>query len=680
MTHPTPWEFNPVHHPSYIDFFEQVLSETTDPIEVADRFEESFATDPWYIHLYRTGHAYHGVHPFYMWYWCAHALQHLGGVIIVGGDAGRRPPPRLPGRLHPGRRPGDGPGRGRTVTHADPPPRPADPHGRRPVRRRRPTRRDGRRRVRPTPCGPGGRSAPTRPWAMRRANGSALGPGRHSAADHAVGPAVAGRTGPLPAGRTELARVGPPPGAHARTRRALRHRVVPQVPGPPGPGHGARQRGPAPGPGGGLAPDPGRGGAGRPGGPGHLRRQPRQSRRHPAAAELPPPAVPPPDRGGGRRRLLLRPPVEGRRLVVPSGRHPHRADQGQPAVGRPGRRAAGGRAGTSSSSPRADAPPTGGPRPSGAVRPTWPPGPVDRWCRSTSTGPGTSCPRGGKGVRRTRTTVTFGTPLWPEEGEDARRFGVRIEAAVATMAHEADTDWWTARRAGRGRDHPGPAGPRRRRLAPVVGAGRGARPAGPGRRGGHRLAQALPLTRSRSRRGTRAPGPQRCRTGTPGAPATPASGRPAPSTRPTVGPEAPASTGSRSLRERSLLGRSSSGGRPARPARPAATAPTPAAGRPGRCCGPAAGRADSSRAPAPTTRPPCRHRHRCPRRGPPGPRAGPPAPTVVTPPWFSNPVSRGSGCPPGNRGAVGRWPSPPTPRPPADPCPLRVVTSSRPRP
>jgi hypothetical protein len=21
-----------------------------------------------------------------MWYWCAHALQHLGGVIVVGGD------------------------------------------------------------------------------------------------------------------------------------------------------------------------------------------------------------------------------------------------------------------------------------------------------------------------------------------------------------------------------------------------------------------------------------------------------------------------------------------------------------------------------------------------------------------------------------------------------------------
>ncbi len=86
LRHPTPWAFHPGHHPSYIDFFEQVLTETTDPVDMHKRFEESFATDPWYVHLYRTGHAYHGVHPFYMWYWCAHALQHLGRVIVVGGD------------------------------------------------------------------------------------------------------------------------------------------------------------------------------------------------------------------------------------------------------------------------------------------------------------------------------------------------------------------------------------------------------------------------------------------------------------------------------------------------------------------------------------------------------------------------------------------------------------------
>jgi hypothetical protein len=86
LSHPTRNEFHPVHHPSYIDFFEQVLTETTDPVEVEQRFEKQYAEDEWYKHLYRTSYAYHGVHPFYMWYWGSHAMQHLGQVIIVGGD------------------------------------------------------------------------------------------------------------------------------------------------------------------------------------------------------------------------------------------------------------------------------------------------------------------------------------------------------------------------------------------------------------------------------------------------------------------------------------------------------------------------------------------------------------------------------------------------------------------
>jgi 1-acyl-sn-glycerol-3-phosphate acyltransferase len=55
-------------------------------------------------------------------------------------------------------------------------------------------------------------------------------------------------------------------------------------------------------------------------------------------------------------------------------------------------------------------------------------------------------PKGTNAVRRTRTTITFGTPLSPTDEEDARRFGTRIEAAVATMANEAGSDWWTARK------------------------------------------------------------------------------------------------------------------------------------------------------------------------------------------------------------------------------------------
>ena len=122
MTHPTPWEFHPVHHPSYIDFFEQVLADTTDPVEIEPRYEKGFAEDEWYRHLYRTSYAYHGVHPFYMWYWGAHALQHLGRVIIVGGE------PRAVRRLglHAGvdarRRPRDGHRRRRPPPDDHPPP------------------------------------------------------------------------------------------------------------------------------------------------------------------------------------------------------------------------------------------------------------------------------------------------------------------------------------------------------------------------------------------------------------------------------------------------------------------------------------------------------------------------------------------------------------------------------
>ncbi len=86
LFHDTRWEFHPVHHPSYIDFFEEVLADTTDPVEVEKRYEQRYAEDEWYRHLYRTSYAYHGVHPFYMWYWGSHALQHLGRVVIVGGD------------------------------------------------------------------------------------------------------------------------------------------------------------------------------------------------------------------------------------------------------------------------------------------------------------------------------------------------------------------------------------------------------------------------------------------------------------------------------------------------------------------------------------------------------------------------------------------------------------------
>ncbi|HLX88456.1 MAG TPA: lysophospholipid acyltransferase family protein [Acidimicrobiales bacterium] len=68
-------------------------------------------------------------------------------------------------------------------------------------------------------------------------------------------------------------------------------------------------------------------------------------------------------------------------------------------------------------------------------------------------------PKDARRLRRGRTTVRFGLPLSPDEGEDARRFGTRIETALATMADEARTDWWTARRRAAAGTTPSPQGP-----------------------------------------------------------------------------------------------------------------------------------------------------------------------------------------------------------------------------
>ncbi len=68
-------------------------------------------------------------------------------------------------------------------------------------------------------------------------------------------------------------------------------------------------------------------------------------------------------------------------------------------------------------------------------------------------------PKGGGGVRRSPTTITFGIPLVPDDGESARRFGVRVEAAVAALADERNTDWWTARRRAAGGTTPPLQGP-----------------------------------------------------------------------------------------------------------------------------------------------------------------------------------------------------------------------------
>ncbi|MFA0767838.1 MAG: hypothetical protein OXFUSZZB_001166 [Candidatus Fervidibacter sp.] len=86
FTHPLYERFHEQHHPSYVDFWRFVLPQTRDPQEMERRFEAIFATDERYIRAYRRDYAYHGVHPFYMWYWGSLGARYAGKVIFVGAN------------------------------------------------------------------------------------------------------------------------------------------------------------------------------------------------------------------------------------------------------------------------------------------------------------------------------------------------------------------------------------------------------------------------------------------------------------------------------------------------------------------------------------------------------------------------------------------------------------------
>jgi hypothetical protein len=86
ILHPCTDKFDHEQHAPYIDFVHRCLPETRDAVELHRRFERRFAEDPAFLQMFRTGHAYHPAHPFFMWYWGEAGRQHLGKVIVVGAD------------------------------------------------------------------------------------------------------------------------------------------------------------------------------------------------------------------------------------------------------------------------------------------------------------------------------------------------------------------------------------------------------------------------------------------------------------------------------------------------------------------------------------------------------------------------------------------------------------------
>jgi nickel-dependent lactate racemase len=86
LCHPCTDQFDKEHHAPYVEFVHNLLPETRDAHELHKRYEKKFASNPAYIQMYRTGHAYHPAHPFFMWYWGEAGRQHCGRVIVVGAD------------------------------------------------------------------------------------------------------------------------------------------------------------------------------------------------------------------------------------------------------------------------------------------------------------------------------------------------------------------------------------------------------------------------------------------------------------------------------------------------------------------------------------------------------------------------------------------------------------------
>jgi hypothetical protein len=86
LHHPCYDDFDHQFHPSYIEFFHRLLPETRDAFTLREKYESEFANNPSYIEMYRRGNAYHGAHPFFMWYWGENGRQHVGKVIAAGAE------------------------------------------------------------------------------------------------------------------------------------------------------------------------------------------------------------------------------------------------------------------------------------------------------------------------------------------------------------------------------------------------------------------------------------------------------------------------------------------------------------------------------------------------------------------------------------------------------------------
>ncbi|MCK4580612.1 MAG: DUF2088 domain-containing protein, partial [Dehalococcoidia bacterium] len=84
VCHPCRKQFHPVHTPSYVEMFDRLLPHTQDPVELWELHAEEYAHRPEFVHKYRYGYAFHGVHPLILWGQGIYGLKHVSKVFLAG--------------------------------------------------------------------------------------------------------------------------------------------------------------------------------------------------------------------------------------------------------------------------------------------------------------------------------------------------------------------------------------------------------------------------------------------------------------------------------------------------------------------------------------------------------------------------------------------------------------------
>jgi hypothetical protein len=64
--------------------FEELLPHNQDPFELWDLHAEEYAHRPEFVHKYRYGFSFHGVHPLILYGQGAYGLRHLGKAFLAG--------------------------------------------------------------------------------------------------------------------------------------------------------------------------------------------------------------------------------------------------------------------------------------------------------------------------------------------------------------------------------------------------------------------------------------------------------------------------------------------------------------------------------------------------------------------------------------------------------------------